>query len=320
MPDGPYVPLPDVTCGTACTEQHTYRLNECGLCCAEIDGGVADRSWTVDCPGCKAPANKPCQRRDGTAAAISCPRRWARHDQETEPCTGRPCTGTGCSHEHAAIELTARVHVDATFNKPAATEATQPRECPPGTHSLFDPCPGDCGQPLTTTDEERQAAAQYHRTITTPPGDPGQDILATVRRLLAEMPPRSRRPREGLTPAQKERRDRYAAAIRDHLKASTLPPLLPGGPPSLGATEYDIADVVLEERDTELTQALAERDQLQRAVDAVRQYSQLTIDASIRVQARDQARDTLNLLDHHLNATGRDITREARDHVRTARP
>jgi hypothetical protein len=22
------------------------------------------------------------------------------------------------------------------------------RECPPGVHSIFDPCPGDCGEPL----------------------------------------------------------------------------------------------------------------------------------------------------------------------------
>jgi hypothetical protein len=205
-------------------------------------------------------------------------------DGPPEPCAGRPCTGTGCSHEHAAIELTAHVHVDATFNKPAATEATQPRECPPGVHSLFDPCPGDCTEPVE--DEPAPAA------------DTGSDTWAAMHRFIEEMlPPRTIRARSQLTFAQARRRNRYAILIREYLKAHTFPSTTPGRPPVLGVTEHDLADVVLQARDDELASALAERDQLQRAVDAVRQYSRLTIDASTRVQACDQARDNLDLLD-----------------------
>lgn len=36
----------------------------------------------------------------------------------------------------------------ADLRQPAATEATGPVECPPGVHSIFDPCPGDCGKPV----------------------------------------------------------------------------------------------------------------------------------------------------------------------------
>ncbi|MCM8552265.1 hypothetical protein [Streptomyces sp. STCH 565 A] len=28
------------------------------------------------------------------------------------------------------------------------TEETGPEQCPPGVHSIFDPCPGDCGKPV----------------------------------------------------------------------------------------------------------------------------------------------------------------------------
>lgn len=28
------------------------------------------------------------------------------------------------------------------------TTSPTPVECPPGTHSMFDPCPGDCADPL----------------------------------------------------------------------------------------------------------------------------------------------------------------------------
>jgi hypothetical protein len=28
-------------------------------------------------------------------------------------------------------------------------------ECPPGVHSLFDPCPGDCSKPLTEPEEQQ---------------------------------------------------------------------------------------------------------------------------------------------------------------------
>jgi hypothetical protein len=57
-----------------------------------------------------------------------------------------------------------------------------------------------------------------------------------------------------------ERRTRYAAAIRHHIKALTLPAPTPGGAPLLGATEYDLADVVLLLADAELDQLGEELD------------------------------------------------------------
>ncbi|MEU0847695.1 hypothetical protein ABZ387_06970 [Streptomyces flaveolus] len=29
----------------------------------------------------------------------------------------------------------------------------QPEYCPPGVHSIFDPCPGDCGKPIDDEDD-----------------------------------------------------------------------------------------------------------------------------------------------------------------------
>lgn len=49
-----------------------------------------------------------------------------------------------------------------------------------------------------------------------------------------------------------KRREQYAGIIRDHIKALTIPAPTPGGQPMLGATEWDIADVVLLAADTEL--------------------------------------------------------------------
>lgn len=64
-----------------------------------------------------------------------------------------------------------------------------------------------------------------------------------------------------------ERRNRYGAAIRDYLKAVTVPSAIPGGPPALGATEYDIADATLAVRDDELAQLVAERNAALRLVE-----------------------------------------------------
>ncbi|MBP5896362.1 hypothetical protein [Streptomyces scabiei] len=104
-----------------------------------------------------------------------------------------------------------------------------------------------------------------------------------------------------------ERRERYAHIIRTRIKTLTFPALYPGASPTSGATEYDIADVVLAAQDAEtgpdgeLTQLRAERDRLQRAVDDVRHYNELTAEASCRVQAAEHARDTLNILDRALD-------------------
>jgi len=56
-------------------------------------------------------------------------------------CDGRPCAGTGCSHEQAFAELVAfdQAHGHYDLNTPAAGPI-----CPPGVHSMFDPCPGGC--------------------------------------------------------------------------------------------------------------------------------------------------------------------------------
>jgi hypothetical protein len=257
VPDVPYVPLPAVTCGPPCAEQHTYRLNECGLCCAEIDGGVADRSWIVSCPDCKAPANNPCRRRDGTAAGISCERRWDRYDQE----------------------------------QATATQATEPRKC---------------GKPLAITDEERAAGARYHQTITAPPKDLGPEIAANIRRILADTSRRGRRPRGTATDeARRIRRNRYADAIRDRIKELTWPAPFPGGSPRGGATEYDLADVVLDERDDELEQLRTELSRHKRALAAVTRYNTAVADHSCRVQAAEQARDTLGILREVMDAPER---------------
>jgi hypothetical protein len=260
MPDVPHVPLPDVTCGPPCAEQHTYRLNECGLCCKETDGGVADRSWIVACPQCKAPANNPCRRRDGTAAGISCGRRWDRFDQEQKVAT-------------------------------QGTQGTRPRES---------------GQPLTITDEERTAGARYHQTITTPPPDLGPEIAANIRRILADTSRRGRRPRgPAADEAQQERRDQYAGVIRDRIKELTWPAPIPGGSPRGGATEYDLADVVLDERDDELEQLRTELSRHKRALAAVHRYNTAVADHSCRVQAAEQARDTLGILREVMDAPQR---------------
>ncbi|MFD0393412.1 hypothetical protein ACFQ3Z_16400 [Streptomyces nogalater] len=65
-------------------------------------------------------------------------------------------------------------------------QPTRAEECPAGVHSIFDPCPGDCGKLLEPTEEERAAGLRYHATITTPPPDPGPEIAANIRRLLAD--------------------------------------------------------------------------------------------------------------------------------------
>lgn len=47
------MPDPNPECTPACTEQHTYKLGNCALACAEIDGGIADQleaAIAADCP------------------------------------------------------------------------------------------------------------------------------------------------------------------------------------------------------------------------------------------------------------------------------
>jgi hypothetical protein len=210
-------------------------------------------------------------------------------------------------------------------------EAPKPTECPAGVHSIYDPCPGDCGKLLEDTPPK--ATATLH------------DVADAFMRL--------KRPAN-----LRERRDRYAALIREAIKGCTIPSLIPGQAPTLGATEYDLADAVLRHADTEHTAATAqahaerdaalrlanvwddapdplaramardlrsairgarphtateatvdqiraERDQYAAALDKVRDFNKLVADGSCRVQAAEQARDTLHLLDRSLNAPTR---------------
>ena len=69
-------------CTPACSEQHTYQLSTCALACTERYGGVADPSWAVPCPRCKARADRPCTRWDGSAASVACQKRWDLFDQK----------------------------------------------------------------------------------------------------------------------------------------------------------------------------------------------------------------------------------------------
>ncbi|MFJ6559989.1 hypothetical protein ACIQMV_08910 [Streptomyces sp. NPDC091412] len=52
----------------------------------------------------------------------------------------------------------------------AGLVAAKPKECPPGVHSIFDPCPGDCGEPLPGDEQpapvDWQAIAQMHAAAT----------------------------------------------------------------------------------------------------------------------------------------------------------
>jgi hypothetical protein len=72
----------------------------------------------------------------------------------------------------------------------------------------------------------------------------------------------ARIPRRPPVPAHPdtERRDQYAAALREHIKGLTFPAATPGGAPMFGATEYDLADVALMLADAETAQLRAERD------------------------------------------------------------
>lgn len=62
-----------------------------------------------------------------------------------------------------------------------------------------------------------------------------------------------------LGPGLSERRDRYAAVIRDRIKARTFPPGA-GSAALFGATEFDIADAAIAVADAEQAELRRERD------------------------------------------------------------
>ena len=111
------------------------------------------------------------------------------------------------------------------------------------------------------------------------------DKCAKAARLLAEHPPRNV---EIL--ASTALRDQYAAAIAsyDHAVGQATDP-------APGDHHHGQAAAVHAVRDRELEQARA-------AITEVRRLCELTIAASVRVQAVEQARDTLAALDRHTTA------------------
>lgn len=131
---------------------------------------------------------------------------------------------------------------------PTTTAATE--ECPAGVHSIFDPCPGDCGKLIEDTvapETPKPDSATYDGFVA------ALRLFVKVPSLFAGPPPRTTSRYDG--PA---RRERYAATIRDEIKRLTLPAAFPGQRPWGGATEYDLADTVLAVRDDELTTARAQ--------------------------------------------------------------
>ncbi|NUR01306.1 MAG: hypothetical protein HOY79_33720 [Streptomyces sp.] len=81
----------------------------------------------------------------------------------------------------------------------------------------------------------------------------GDDVVTTELRFDIQklMDAVLRAPRPAPQHPDLDRRDRYAAAIRRQIKLLTIPSTIPGGAPSFGATEHDLADAVLAERDDE---------------------------------------------------------------------
>ncbi|MFF7824226.1 hypothetical protein ACFZCM_03285 [Streptomyces rochei] len=75
----------------------------------------------------------------------------------------------------------------------------QPEYCPPGVHSIFDPCPGDCGKPLDDEDDYtgplvppslmdaiQQAEAEHERAQAILDALPAHDTGPTVAEAAAD--------------------------------------------------------------------------------------------------------------------------------------
>ncbi len=52
-----------------------------------------------------------------------------------------------------------------TSNSGGQTAMPEPVECPPGVHSIFDPCPGDCADLLPDDDAELAKAPDGHPVV-----------------------------------------------------------------------------------------------------------------------------------------------------------
>lgn len=96
MPDQP------APCGPACTEHHTYRLDQCALSCAEVHGSVGQVPWTVPCPRCKAPVDRPCQWNDGRPSGVCCGKRWDLYDLRQAEQRPAPAASASLREQYAA--------------------------------------------------------------------------------------------------------------------------------------------------------------------------------------------------------------------------
>ncbi|MFE5037097.1 hypothetical protein [Streptomyces sp. NPDC056683] len=224
----------------------------------------------------------------------------------SEVLAGRPAI---CERFHATRAEEEQCERLRTAAHRAAMEATKPKECPAGVHSLFDPCPGDCGKLLEEPAPE--AHPVYHRThvsITTTPKVLGPEVMENIRRILADHSQRTRHRPPITQEAQQRRRHQYAEVIRNRIKELTWPAPYPGGAPRFGANEYDLADAFLDERDDELDRLRADLDRHRKAISAVTRYNTTVAGLSARVQAAEQARDTLDILREAMNAPERPPT------------
>ncbi|MEW2302035.1 hypothetical protein AB0958_19015 [Streptomyces sp. NPDC006655] len=121
------------------------------------------------------------------------------------------------------------------------------------------------GRCRTCTDDLVDAATikLSTKTVEGPLSPEGAHTFQKLAEAINALPPLHRAPHHPDT----KRRDRYAAAIRDNIKAHTGPTPLTGGPSVFGATEHDIADAALAVADTESAQLLAERNAALRLCD-----------------------------------------------------
>jgi hypothetical protein len=160
----------------------------------------------VLCPSCLARKYEPCRRTDGTAAAVSCPARWARHDE---------------ANRQQRRTITA---------------------------GIIDP------DPVADT-----LRAESIAPVTT-------EVTVDVTKLMDAL---NRIPQGPYITAHPdtERRERYGEIIRDQIKRFTFPAPSIGGPALHGATEYDVADAVLQLADAEHADVRGQRDAALRLAD-----------------------------------------------------
>jgi len=110
--------------------------------------------------------------------------------------------------------------------------------------------------PLTPGKLTADLVGPFTTTFEGPLSSEGALTFGKLVEAISKVPPVRRAPRHPDT----VRRDRYAAAIRDEIKAATVPSGMPGGGLAFGANEFEIADAALALADNESAQLLAERN------------------------------------------------------------